>query len=213
MSKLVLTSKLGFSGLLISLIVLSSQMGYANLYYYYANNYLQRWLTDSTGSSESSYNAALSAIKLSNRMHPDNPQYLITLGSIQEQGAYDEHTDDSNFHLALTSYNNSIHRRPLWPMTWISKVMTKWELGEIDDEMWDSLIMLEKTGPYTKEVNIAIVDVGLMLMSENTEYSEQAEQLVAEHYRRGMANSRAVKQLEDIIADYEVEEIAANWLN
>jgi len=145
-------------------------------------------------------------------MHPDNPQYLITLGSIQEQGAFDGHADDSNFRLALASYDKSIQQRPLWPMTWISKVMTKWELGEIDNEMWNALVMLEKTGPYTKEANIAIVDVGLMLMSENTVYAKRAEQLAAEHYRRCINNSWGLKQLKEIVTEYGAEEVTANWL-
>ncbi len=211
MKQTIVIIKLGLSGLLGWLIVLSGQMGYASLDYYYANNYLQQWIVDGNVSSEPSYLEALSAIKLSNELHPDNPQYLETLGAIQEQGVYDGHVDKSESLLALENYNMSIQLRPLSPLSWILKVMAKWQLGEIDDDLWNAIVMLGKTGPYSREANLVIVDVGLMLILEDTEYAERAKNLVAIHYRRGLDNSTAVGRLKKIVAAYNAEAIVANW--
>jgi len=210
MKHAIVIIKLGLSGVLGWLIVLSGQMGYASLDYYYANNHLQQWIEDGNVSSEPSYLEALSAIKLSNELHPDNPQFLETLGAIQEQGVYDGHVDKSNSLLALANYNKSIQLRPLSPLSWILKVMAKWQLGEIDDDMWNAIVMLGKTGPYSIEANLVIVDVSLMLILEDTEYAVRAKQLMAVHYQRGMGNPRAVDRLKNIVAEHGAEEIIAN---
>ena len=135
------TSKLALSILLVWLIIVAGQMGYANLHFTNADNHLTHWTVEGTISSDSSYNQALHSVLLSNEMHPDNPQYLELLAAIQVKAAYGGYAERSNIKLALASYNKSLQLRPLWPWAWSSKAMTKWRLGEIDDDMWNSLQM------------------------------------------------------------------------
>ncbi|MFT5451494.1 MAG: hypothetical protein ACI9N9_000978, partial [Enterobacterales bacterium] len=155
--------KLAISVLLIWLIIVAAQMGYANLHFTNADNHLADWIDKGTISSDSSYNQALHSISLSNVMHTDNPQYLETLAAIQVKAAYGGYAEKSNLNLALANYNKSLQLRPLWPWAWSSKAITKWRLSEIDDELWHTLQMLSKVGPYNVTANLTIVDVGLMM--------------------------------------------------
>ncbi len=211
MMKISTVTKLAISGLLLWLTLVAGQMGYANLHYFSANNQLGQWVSEGAISSESSYQQALQAISLSNEMHPDNPQYIETLAAIQEWAVYGGYAEDSNFSLALANYERAIQLRPLWPWTWSAKVMTKWRLGEIDDVMWHGLVKLGETGPYTMDANLVIVDGGLMLITSGSAYADRAKLLAAEHYRRGMGNSRAVKPLKAVVKRHRAEDIVAGW--
>ena len=149
--------KLVLTALLLWLTVLAAQMGYANLHFFSANNQVDRWEKKAEITSQNSYNRALQSIKLSNQLHPNNPKYIETLGIIQEWAVYGEYADNTNFSLALSSYQKSAQLRPLWPWSWSAKAMTKWRLKEIDDELWHALEMLSKTGPYTKDSNLVLL--------------------------------------------------------
>ena len=203
--------KLAISVLLIWLIIVAAQMGYANLHFTNADNHLADWIDKGTISSDSSYNQALHSISLSNVMHTDNPQYLETLAAIQVKAAYGGYAEKSHLNLALANYNKSLQLRPLWPWAWSSKAITKWRLGEIDDDMWHTLQMLSKVGPYNVTANMTIVNVSLMLISTNSVYAERATLLAAEHYKRGMGNKHAVKLMEAIVKRHKAEDIVADW--
>jgi len=200
-------------GLSLWLILVAGEMGYANLHYFNANNQLNRWMENDDISSKKSYQQSLAAIQLSNEMHPENPKYLETQAAIEEWGITGEYAEASNYNLALSHYDKAIQLRPLWPWAWVSKIETKWRMEEIDDEMLHAMEMLDKAGPYEKDAHLAIVNTGLMLMMDSEKYAEQAEKLVAEHYRRGIGNSRAVKPLKAIVEDYEAEDIAKEWVD
>ena len=205
------TFKLAISVLLIWLIIVAAQMGYANLHFTNADNHLVNWIDKGANSSDSSYNQALHSISLSNEMHPDNPQYLELLAAIQVKAAYAGYAEKSNINLALANYNKSLQLRPLWPWAWSSKAMTKWRLGEIDDDLWRTLQVLSKVGPYNVTANLTIVDVGLMLISTNSVYAERATLLTAEHYKRGMDNRHAVKLMKAIVKRHKAEDVVADW--
>jgi len=89
--------------------------------------------------------------------------------------------------------------------------MTKWRLNELDDELVQSLYMLDKYGPYTAATHYVIVDLGLTLITEKTKYAQEIEPLVKKHYQRGLSNPQAVKTLKDITSYYEADELLASW--
>ncbi len=208
----VLIMKIILIGLSLWLMLVAGQMGYANLHYYSANNQLERWIENGEVSSMKSYQQALTAIKMSNKMHPDNPKYLEMHAAILEWAVLGEYAEESNFNLALSNYDKAIQLRPLWPWAWISKIETKWRMDEIDDEMLYALEMLDKAAPHNRDTHTTIVKTGLMLMMNSEKHAKQAEKLAAEHYRRGMGNFGTLKLLKAIIADYEAEDIAIGWM-
>lgn len=203
------TFKLALTALLLWLIVVAGQMGYANLYYFNANNHLEKWIDLSNIDSEASYRQALRAINTSISYHPANPQYIETLGSIQEWAVFSDYAEVSNFSLALKNYNQAIQLRPIWPWGWSSKAMAKWSVEELDVDLFHSLVMLDKYGSYIEKVHLVIVDIGLMLIVDESSFADQVTPLVMKHYRRGMTNNS--KAITEVITSYKAEELVAGW--
>ena len=122
-------------------------------------------------------------------------------------------SSESSYRQALQDINLSNEMHPANPQ-YIETLanIQEWAVyGEFADEMWHALVMLGETGPYTKHANLTIVDAGLMMITNDSPLAEQAAVLAAEHYRRAMANSQAVKALKAIVGRYEAEDIVAGW--
>lgn len=203
--------KLFSSLILVWLMISAAQMGYASLHFFNAKNYITQWSAEDNIDTEAAYQQALRSIELSNSYHPNNPEYLHARASILEWAVFSGMSGTDNYRKALVDYENAIKLRPLWPWSWGAKIMTKWRLHQLDDEIWQSMLLLDKYGPYTSGTHYVIVDVGLTLMRINSPHAKAAEALAIKHYHRGMANSRAVKSLKQIIAYNNAEEIVANW--
>jgi hypothetical protein len=195
---------------LLWLIIMAARMGYADLQFTYADNYLLSWI-DSDSISESGYKNALEAITLSNKLHPDNPKLIEILAVIQARAFYEGYAEISNLQLALENYNKSLTLRPIWPWAWSSKAYNKLALDEIDDDLWQSLVMLDKTGPYNVDAHLTIVDIGLIMVAMENEYSERAAQLAKVHYKLGMNNKQSASSMSDIITQQNAQEVVADW--
>jgi len=207
--------KIVLSVLLLWLIVMAGKMGYANLHFWSADNQLSKWSREDKVDSEASYRKTLSAIEIATAYHPGNPRYLITTGLIQEWAVFGDISIGKeareDYLNALENYSKAIQLRPYWPWAWGSMLMTKWRLNELDDELVQSLYMLDKYGPYTAATHYVIVDLGLTLITEKTKYAQEIEPLVKKHYQRGLSNPQAVKTLKDITSYYEADELLASW--
>ena len=196
--------------LLLWLIMMAARMGVADIKFTHADNQLSYWI-DSGNMSESSYSSAIDELSSSLRLTPNNPQYLEILANVQSRAVYRGFSGRDNFARSLENYNKSLSLKPIWPWGWSAKAYSKWRLGEIDDELWQALLMLDRVGQYNVQAHLTIVDIGLMLISNNTVYRDKALDLTMKHYRRGMENRQAIGLMNDIIERYGVEDLVSQW--
>ncbi|MCH2055472.1 MAG: VpsP family polysaccharide biosynthesis protein [Thalassotalea sp.] len=190
-------------------------LGTANLAFYRAHQIVEYWQEQQKVSNDADYQVALDSMLDATQKHPNNPQYLITLGLVYEWGGLQAISQNKSaepyFRQAEQAYLTAVHYRPTWPGTWATLAILKWRLGEIDDEMISYLQLADKFGENTPQVHSAWVDLGFLLYKTKSPFIAKVINDVRKHLASMLANPKTTSEAIDIAKRHGAERLACSW--
>lgn len=204
--------------ILILLCYQAVRMTSANLNFYQAFQLKELWFKNNELTSKSQYDDALRSIDRANKLHPNNPQYLITQGLVLEWGGisdiFSEKDKIQNLQLAKGYYLRAVELRPTWPVTWATLAILKWRLNEIDQSLIDYLQQADKFGQHTLDVHNAWVDVGFYLYMNKSPYTVQIMKKLRVHLELMLKDDRmSIRQSAvNIIKRHNAQRQVCKWL-
>ncbi|WP_286263349.1 VpsP family polysaccharide biosynthesis protein [Thalassotalea atypica] len=198
-------------------IVQAAKMGKANLDFYRVHQTLEYWRDNQQITNDEELNQTLTIIHRANNTHPNNPQYLITLGLVYEWGGLHaaEQADKMHyFNEARKYYSRATELRPTWPGTWATLATLKWRLNEIDQQLVEYLFLADKFGENSDQVHEAWLEVGFYLYKSKSVFSAKIIKGLRKHLQlmvedpRNKINALALT----IVKRHNVEQLACNWV-
>ncbi len=101
------------------------------------------------------------------QLESGSPTILETLGMLHVQPvAYPEGTTQWLLGEALNYFRHALIVRPVSPYTWSNIALTKYRLGEIDNDLYHALEQSIALGPWEPEVQFVAADLGFALWDE-----------------------------------------------
>ena len=99
-------------------------------------------------------------------LDPDDPAVAEWLGGYYAQTARDASSHDvisSHWKMAHEQYSKATVLRPTSPYAWANRAWSRYYLGLIDAEFYAALDNAIRLGPWEREVQLVVVDLGLGL--------------------------------------------------
>lgn len=200
-------------------IVITFNMGRANLKFYSVHQTLAYWQKNNKVTDQEEFEHTVKLINQATNLHPDNPKYLITQGLVYEWGGIDADSiglasSVQYFKSAEQSYLKAIELRPTWPGTWATLAILKWRLNEIDQQLIDYLLLADKFGEHNEQVQDAWLEVGFYLYKSKSRYTAKIIKGLRKHLRSMIEDTRSDRNYtaKQIIERHKVESLACNWI-
>ena len=112
---------------------------------------------------------------------PDTPQYLSSLGWLQQyRMAADQESldDDHRFRLsalAYESYAKAVAQRPTWPYDWGDMALEQYRQGQFDGAKYNqALVNVARFGPWKNDSQVIVVKLALDTWDELSPAARQA---------------------------------------
>ena len=110
--------------------------------------------------------AATAALELARRLDEINPRYAELLGQIDATVAISGDVVKGFDARSLDYFAEAVVRRPSSPYAWANLAWAKYQVGQIDHVLMTALAQAARLGPWEKEVQFVVVDIGLALWAE-----------------------------------------------
>jgi hypothetical protein len=182
--------------LLVVLALKAGRQGLSNFFAQSAHLEIERLSEPGVAPRGNEAMRAMHYLAQSLQFAPDNAWTLEEMGSLQlrRRGASTEarlaaaRSANVDFRLALV-------QRPASAFTWANLALSKFELGEADDELMQALARAQELGPWEPEVQQAVTFVGLGLWTRLKPAEQQAVLRTMERgARRDAAKIAAIAQ-------------------
>ena len=110
--------------------------------------------------------AATAALELARRLDEINPRYAELLGQIYAAVAISGDVVKGFDARSLDYFAEAVVRRPSSPYAWANLAWAKYQAGQIDRVLMTALAQAARLGPWEKEVQFVVVDLGFALWAE-----------------------------------------------
>lgn len=193
----------------------SIKMGLANLHFYKAHQLTKQWQQNNAIQNNNDFEQALISIKTANKLHPNNPYYVITEALVYEWGAIQNVSDNNKAYLnkAKDHYLQAVQQRPTWPVTWATLAILKWRLGEFDQNMIDYLLQANKFGLNKPEVHEAWLEIGLFLYQQKSPLTSQIIHGLRKHLYLMLQAPKSRAKAIRIIKRHHAQHFTCRWIN
>lgn len=125
-----------------------------------------RWARNGALSVSTDWQMVHDALEQAARWDAKNPAIAEQMGQLWGMRANSGDATDMPYARAVQYLSQAAILRPVSPYTWANLAWVKYQLGEVDNIFYTALENAIKMGPWEREVQMAVVDLGLALWDE-----------------------------------------------
>ena len=142
------------------------------------------WSAKRTVPSHEQWQRAVDMFGAALKLNPENPSLYDFLGTAYDLGSvvffpggqwsvYSEY--------ALLNFRHAASLRPISPYSWANVATVKYQLGQVDDELFRALALAMRFGPWEPGVQIIVSDLGFAAWDRLT---PELQAQIRENWRR-----------------------------
>ncbi|MDT0584076.1 VpsP family polysaccharide biosynthesis protein [Brumicola blandensis] len=202
--------------LLISLVGIfhSARFALSSLDFYAVKNLISQWQETESVKNTEDIARAKSHLERAKALHPAHPVYTDMLGQVFEWGALSGSSNEiGDLQQAKALYSAAIQQRPTWPVTYASLILVKWRLGEFDEELIESIKMVQTLGAKKPEVHAIIIRFGLATYAENHPFYAHVRDALPKYLSLALRNQETRISTLAIIDYYQSLKTVCRWMN
>ena len=121
-----------------------------------------------------------------------NPRFAELLGQVYATASIRSDVVNEFDPRAIGYFAEAVAQRPSSPYAWANFAWAKYQAGRIDRELMTALAHAARLGPWEKEVQLVVVDLGFALWAESPPSLQATVMTTAKNAQRYWANEVAV---------------------
>lgn len=164
--------------ILLSVVVLAAQRGLANLVAQEVRYQIDLWRSGKSSPDALRLDALQAELDRAHRLDPSNPILLEDIGRFQASRVDRANPDDPAVRAmrqrALAGFRQALGQRPTSAHGYVNVALTKYRLGETDQEFSQALLQAMHRGPWEPRVQLMSIELGLAAWQSLGDSSREA---------------------------------------